>query len=140
MNTFRGMRFCSDCENMLYPKEQVVEESIGRLVYDCRICSNFEKTRAGDEQDNCVYKSDHNKLQEHVHVDPECVKDPTLSRRKNIACPRCRHTEAVTFTQPTKDRMNLIFVCIKCQHDWRKDQFDDEQIQLSDDSDDNENG
>jgi DNA-directed RNA polymerase subunit M/transcription elongation factor TFIIS len=63
-------------------------------------------------------------MSERFHVDSECIKDPTLSRNKNIVCKQCGNTEAVTFTHPTKDRMNLIFVCTKCALNWRKDDLD----------------
>jgi DNA-directed RNA polymerase II subunit RPB9 len=95
---------------------------LGRLVYDCRICGYFEKAKPDDEADNCVYKSEQRTISERFHVDKECIKDPTLSRRKNLSCRKCGHNEAVTFTNPTKDRMNLIFVCTKCTHYWRKEQ------------------
>lgn len=98
-------------------------------MYDCRICGNFEKTRPGDEVDNCVYKSDHNKMSDGFIVDKECIKDPTLSRRKNVHCKKCGHNEAVTFTHPTKDRMNLIFVCTNCANYWLKEEFDENDEQ-----------
>jgi DNA-directed RNA polymerase subunit M/transcription elongation factor TFIIS len=117
---FRGMRFCKECDNMLYPKESIIEEgSFGRLVYECRICGHFEKARVDDEADNCVFKSEHLKMSEKfAAVDKECIKDPTLSRRKNVICAKCSNTEAVTFTQVTKERMNLIFVCTQCCYNW----------------------
>ena len=83
---FKGMRFCKECDNMLYPKEQIYEEGhqIARLVYDCRICGYFEKAREGDEWDNCVYKSDHNSAEaggnfsRMFKIDRDIIKDPTL--------------------------------------------------------------
>ncbi len=55
---FKGMRFCNECDNMLYPKEEVFDQNqgIARLVYECSQCRNLEKAREGDEWDNCVYK------------------------------------------------------------------------------------
>jgi DNA-directed RNA polymerase II subunit RPB9 len=141
MATFRGMRFCKGCDNMLQPKEQRTEQDIARLIYDCRICGYFEKAKPDDEADHCVYRSSEPQQSASsavqaiggagssgeapkffFHVDKECVKDPTLSRRKDVNCPRCEHNEAVTFMNPTKDRMNLIFVCTKCTYYWRKEQ------------------
>ena len=88
--------------------------------------------------DNCVYKTDYTMRAENLQVDPECIKDPTLSRRKDVKCPNadCGYNEAVTFTQPTKDRLNLIFVCTRCQRHWNKGEgeLDDNQY-FSDDSD-----
>ena len=63
-------------------------------------------------------------MSEKFHVDSECIKDPSLSRNKNITCDKCGWNEAVTFTHPSKDRMNLIFVCTKCSYNWRKDNLD----------------
>ena len=60
-------------------------------------------------------------MKEAQHVDRECIKDPTLARRRDMNCERCGHYESVTFTQPTKDRMNLIFVCTRCTHYWKKE-------------------
>ena len=121
---------------MLYPKEQLVsEESIGRLVYECRICGNFEKAKPMDEGDNCVYKSDYSKMSEGFNVDKDCIKDPTLSRNRNVTCPKCQHMEAVTFTNPTKDRMNLVFVCTNCTHSWKKEELDENDALSPDESD-----
>lgn len=63
-------------------------------------------------------------MQDRAIIDKECIKDPTLSRNKNVICTRCGNTEAVTFTHPTKDRMTLIFVCTRCTFDWRKEELD----------------
>lgn len=133
---FRGIRFCRECDNMLYPKERTGEDKIGHLIYDCRICGYFERAKPGNEADNCVYKSEFSKMSEKFNVDPECVKDPTLSRTKNIRCmnkkKECDGTEAVTFTNPTKERMNLIYVCTKCTFHWRKEELDPNNDVMSD--------
>ena len=60
-----------------------------------------------------------------MNVDKECIKDPTLSRRKNLDCKKCGFNEAVTFTNPTKDKMSLIFVCLRCTYSWMKDSIDE---------------
>lgn len=59
-------------------------------------------------------------------VDTECIKDPALARVHGTSCKRCGCAKAVTFINPTKDRMNLIFVCTQCTHSWRKDETDNE--------------
>ena len=130
---------------MLQAKEQETEVGT-RLVYECRICGHFEKAKQDDEADHCVYRSSEQQQTTGgtsgaageagsegprfiFTVDKECVKDPTLSRRKDVVCRKCKHTEAVTFTNPTKDRMNLIFVCTKCTYYWRKEKLDDGPVQ-----------
>lgn len=109
----------------------VGDDTIGHLIYDCRICGYFEKAKPFDESDNCVYKSEQSKMSDKFLVDLECIKDPCLSRRTGIPCKKCGCLEAVTFTNPTKDRMNLIFVCTQCTNYWRKDELD-ENDQVSD--------
>ena len=48
----------------------------------------------------------------------------------------CGSTQAVTFSHPTKDRLNLIFVCTKCTFYWRKEAKDiDPSIMDDTDSD-----
>ena len=136
---FRGMRFCKECDNMLQPKEERLsdENDTTRLVYECRICGHRDRAKAGDEADHCVYRSSEQQTSTTAgeggaedtsafffQVDKECVKDPTLSRQKNVCCRKCKHNEAVTFINPTKDRMNLIFVCTKCTYYWRKEEAD----------------
>ena len=37
---------------------------------------------------------------------------------------QCEGKQAVTFTHPTKDRLNLIFVCTLCNLHWRKEEPD----------------
>jgi DNA-directed RNA polymerase subunit M/transcription elongation factor TFIIS len=76
-------------------------------------------------------------MSERFHVDSECIKDPTLSRNKNTLCKKCQHTEAVTFTHPTKERMNLIFVCTKCAFNWRKDELDQYDVPFEKEEEDN---
>lgn len=77
-----------------------------------------------------MYKSEIARMSEKVTaVDPECTKDPTLSRNKNVRCKnKCGSTEAVTFTNPTKERMNLIYVCTNCKFSWKKDELDQNDI------------
>ena len=109
------------------------DSEVPQLVYKCRICGHRDPAIANNEQDHCVYRS--SEVAGHAQgggtgdfffaVDKECVKDPTLSRQKNVRCGKCHHNEAVTFTNPTKDRMNLIFVCTNCTYYWRKEQSDD---------------
>ncbi len=45
-----GMRFCSECNNMLYPKENKASK---KLIYTCRRCPHTE-----DADTNIVYRND----------------------------------------------------------------------------------
>ena len=129
------MRFCKECDNMLYAKEQVYDQrqNIARLVFECSQCQNLERAKESDQWDNCVYRQDYNQGADagdsifKFTVDKDCVKDPTLQRVTGIVCPAiidgkpCKNDKAVSFTQVTRDRLNLIFVCTECCHYWRKE-------------------
>lgn len=133
-NQFKGMRFCSECDNMLEAKEYKADEDRHYLQFECKLCNSYQRAQENDEVDNCVYKTDFTMRAENLIVDPECIKDPTLSRRKDVQCKWCGHNEAVTFTQPLKDKLNLIFVCCKCARHWSKGEgLLDENEHFSDD-------
>ena len=110
------------------------------MIYDCRICGYFEKAKIGSEEDNCVYKSEISKLSDKFStVDPECIKDPTLCRNKNVSCKNnCGSMEAVTFTNPTKERMNLIYVCTRCAFSWKKEELDENDVPGEEEKDDDD--
>jgi DNA-directed RNA polymerase subunit M/transcription elongation factor TFIIS len=122
---------------MLQPKEKMDPDggNFGYLIYDCRTCGYSEQAKTGDEADNCVYKSEQTKMNDNLHVDVDCIKDPCLSRRTCRPCKKCKSTQAVTFINPTKDRMNLIFVCTNCTNNWRKDDLDENDVPIDEDSD-----
>ena len=132
---FKGMRFCSECDNMLDAKEHKSEDQC-YLKFECKLCNNYTTAAEHSEIDNCVYRTDFTMRAENLQVDPECVKDPTLQRRQDVECKHCGHHEAVCFTQPTKDRMTLIFVCTNCKKYWTKGEGErDDQEEFSSDSD-----
>ena len=123
---------------MLEAKEHRADEDRRFLQFECKMCNNYQRAAEGSEMDNCVYRTDFTMRAENLHVDPECIKDPTLSRRKDVECKWCGHSEAVTFTQPTKDKLNLIFVCTRCTQHWSKGEgAKDDNEQFSEDEDDN---
>jgi len=123
---------------MLEAKEHRADEDRRFLQFECKMCNNYQRAAEGNEMDNCVYRTDFTMRAENLHVDPECIKDPTLSRRQDVECKWCGHSEAVTFTQPTKDKLNLIFVCVRCTQHWSKGEGpkDDNEI-FSEDEEDN---
>ncbi len=135
---YRGMRFCKECDNMLYPFEvklQGSDEGSGQLSFRCKICGYVETIEDQSEELNCVYKSDLTRNQQKVTYFEDCAKDPTLSRSIKVNCSRCANQEAVTFCNPTKDRMTLFYVCLNCKHCWVKEKPDADEEDLKEDSD-----
>lgn len=114
--TFVGIRFCQECNNMLYPKEDR-ENKI--LLYACRNCDYKQIA-----ENNCVYvnKITHD-IDEISRIVPEVVHDPTLPRTRDHPCPKCNHKEAVFFqgqSRRSDEDMKLYYVCTsgQCAHRW----------------------
>lgn len=87
---FVGIRFCQECNNMLYPKEDK-ENRI--LLYACRNCDYQQ------EADNsCIYvnKITH-EVDELTQIIADVSQDPTLPRTEDHPCQKCGHKEAVFF-------------------------------------------
>lgn len=113
---FVGIKFCQECNNMLYPKE---DRENRVLLYACRNCDYKQPA-----SNNCVYvnKITHD-VDELSRIVPEVIHDPTLPRTKEHPCPRCKHREAVFFqgqSRRAEDDMRLYYVCTngKCTHKW----------------------
>ncbi|KAK4775804.1 hypothetical protein SAY87_023765 [Trapa incisa] len=110
------MKFCRECNNILYPKEDR-EQKI--LLYACRNCDHQEVA------DNfCVYRNEiHHSVGERTQVLQDVAADPTLPRTKTVRCAACNHGEAVFFqaTARGEEGMTLFFVCCNpnCGHRWR---------------------
>ncbi|KAL2338962.1 hypothetical protein Fmac_013408 [Flemingia macrophylla] len=110
------MKFCPQCNNVLYPKEDKEQKL---LLYACRNC-NHEET----SDNNIVYRNKiHHSVQRRTRELENVASDPTLPRTKSVRCSQCNHGEAVFFQGPVKgeEGMALIFVCCNpsCGNRWR---------------------
>lgn len=124
---FVGIKFCQECNNMLYPKEDK-ENKI--LLYACRNCDYQQ------EADNsCIYvnKITH-EVNELTQIVTDVIADPTLPRTEDHECPKCGHREAVFFqSQSSKaDQMRLYYVCtaVNCGNRWTEWVLKENAIQL----------
>jgi DNA-directed RNA polymerase II subunit RPB9 len=108
------IRFCEECHNMLYPKE---DKQNKLLLYACRNCDHQEES-----ENSLVYR--HELLQladEHTQVFKDLAGDPTLPRT-NIECAQCGNEEAVFFQAHSgrgDQPMTLYFVCTNPQCGFR---------------------
>ncbi|KAG0418459.1 hypothetical protein HPB47_004807 [Ixodes persulcatus] len=87
---FVGIKFCQECNNMLYPKE---DKENRVLLYACRNC-DYQQVA----DNNCIYvnKITH-EVDELTQIVSDVVHDPTLPRTEDHTCPKCSHREAVFF-------------------------------------------
>ncbi|XP_038817672.1 DNA-directed RNA polymerase II subunit RPB9-like [Salvelinus namaycush] len=113
---FVGIRFCQECNNMLYPKEDK-ENRI--LLYACRNCDYQQ------EVDNiCIYVNNiSHSLSLLSQIIADVSQDPTLPQTEDHPCPKCGHKVAVFFqshSMKAEDAMRLYYVCAAphCGHRW----------------------
>ncbi|KAN0111657.1 hypothetical protein V8E52_008218 [Russula decolorans] len=110
-----SLHFCSECNNLLYPK---AEQQRRTMVYACRICPNVDET----VDSGLVYRNDLlNITKEQAGVTTDLAQDPTLAHTK-IACPNCGREDAVFYQDQSKrkeTRMIHFYVCTRCNHNFQ---------------------
>lgn len=75
-------RFCSECSNMLYPKE---DEDAHKLQFTCRTCQYTEEA-----QSSCVFRNVlNNSAGETAGVTQDVGSDPTVSEVPPVFCLGC---------------------------------------------------
>ncbi|GJM95449.1 hypothetical protein PR202_ga12186 [Eleusine coracana subsp. coracana] len=97
-----AMKFCRECNNILYPKEDRDQKV---LLFACRNCDHQEVA-----DNNCVYRNVvHHSAGEFTQVLQDVAGDPTLPRTK-------------TATARGEEGMTLFFVCCNpsCGNRWRE--------------------
>ncbi|KAI9206343.1 uncharacterized protein BJ171DRAFT_497302 [Polychytrium aggregatum] len=110
-----SFRFCSECNNMLYPKE---DHHNRILLFACRNCNHEE---GGDNP--CVYRHVlSNTAMDLTMQHADLYNDPTYPRA-NKTCPQCGYNQAVFFMSRAKRAdvsMKLYFACCSpdCGHRW----------------------
>ncbi|KAJ4763003.1 DNA-directed RNA polymerase subunit [Rhynchospora pubera] len=112
-----ALKFCRECNNILYPKE---EKDIRQLIYACRNCDYQEESG-----NNIVYKMEIRKpsTEDGTGVLKDAISDASLPRTRSVKCANCNHSEAVFFQAAAKgeEGLALFFVCCNpnCGHRWR---------------------
>ncbi|THV73848.1 hypothetical protein D6D28_02982 [Aureobasidium pullulans] len=104
-------RFCRECSNMLYPRE---DKETNQLIFQCRNCQ--WPTAVGP---TCIYRNEvsHN-LRETAGVVTDVASDPTLPHvERDCENPRCGGRDAVFFQSQQRNSetgMKLFYVCCEC--------------------------
>ncbi|KAL1961535.1 hypothetical protein VTN77DRAFT_1622 [Rasamsonia byssochlamydoides] len=102
-------KFCRECSNLLYPKEDRVNN---RLMFTCRTCHVSEPATSP-----CVYQNKLNlQVGDTAGVTQDVGSDPTLPRANKL-CPSCGENEAVFFQSQQRSAetgMKLYYVCCTC--------------------------
>ncbi|KAJ2394042.1 DNA-directed RNA polymerase II core subunit rpb9 [Coemansia sp. RSA 2559] len=112
-----SLSFCTECNNMLYPRE---DKERRVLMFACRNC-DFQE----DAENSCIYRHEVMHIpSEQTMVITDLSSDPTLPRTKEVPCPKCNRAQAVYFQSQSRHadtRMTLYYVCSNktCQHRWQ---------------------
>ncbi|CAM9120717.1 unnamed protein product [Ectocarpus fasciculatus] len=111
------MRFCRECNNLLYPRENRLEK---RLEFVCKLCPYVDTNEEGS---SCVWANELLKDSSSTLdvISSDMKNDPTLQRSSDIECPKCGYHEAVFFQQTSKSTaLRLIFICCArdCKEKW----------------------
>jgi DNA-directed RNA polymerase II subunit RPB9 len=110
------VKFCPECNNLLYPKENKQHK---RLYYFCKTCDHIEESDV-----HLIYT---NNLKIKSSTDSSSAKDlfsdPTYPHSFSVNCPKCGNNEAIFFvnTENVKEKpLDLTYICtnIKCGEKW----------------------
>ncbi|EIW70563.1 DNA-directed RNA polymerase II subunit RPB9 [Tremella mesenterica] len=114
-----ALRFCGDCNNLLYPRS---DNNAHVLLYMCRNCQYTENAIPEPGFAPCVYKNDLLTVaREQAGEIRDLDNDPTL-QRSNIQCPHCQKNGAVFYQDQAlrvTTNMTLFYVCVHCKHLFR---------------------
>ena len=132
-----SMRFCKECNNMLYPTENK-ENSL--LKFECKICDYSETVEKNSQETNLVYRNEIKLGQTAVKIDPNIINDSTYARTNNITCPKCGYHQAIYFQNPNINDPGMKLVLLCCNKDFEgnycgKWWFKEKEEQIDNDGD-----
>lgn len=113
----KTIKFCPDCQNLLYPKEDK-QNSILLLI--CRRCEHQEESNSPCISYRTYAEKDLNKK---THVFQDLSFDPALPRTNSTSCLSCKGKEAVFFHKQAlngQKELTITFFCCNqnCNTTW----------------------
>ena len=117
------MRFCENCDNILYLKinddEESQDSTKSQMKYICRKCN---EKYDHDGIDSCVYKVNYNmdNIKKNSFINKFIYDDITLPKAEGIKCPNknCPDTKSdIVYIQYDKENMKYIYVCLSCHRE-----------------------
>lgn len=117
------MKFCKNCDNMLY----LIVESDGQdiLQYSCKYCGYVEDiTDGGIIVVSTNFSNDEKVIENYVN---EYTKlDPSLPRVSHIYCPneacKTNHSDIkreIIYIRYDTENMKYLYLCCDCDHVWK---------------------
>lgn len=115
------MKFCKQCDNMLYFK---MKEEENKLYYYCRKCGDEEVIEKTELIKDVTYEKKQNKI---VNVNKNIKYDPTIPHIKNMNCPNesCLSNKSdgdvkkdIIYYRYNEDDIKYIYMCVNCDTMW----------------------
>jgi DNA-directed RNA polymerase subunit M/transcription elongation factor TFIIS len=131
------MKFCQNCDNLLYlkindsseegggvsdsgaePTENVLNKKC-ELKYVCRMCNEEYDS---NESDSCVFNINFNldNIKKMSFINDFIYDDITLPRAEGIKCPNAKCPDQkpeIVYIQYDKENMKYIYICLSCHRD-----------------------
>ncbi|KHN68905.1 putative DNA-directed RNA polymerase [Ordospora colligata] len=106
-------RFCRECNNLLYPKEDSQENT---LLMACKNCEHIQETKS-----HCLYSKSFRTKHKAMEVyAKDLLQDPTLPQVK-IDCAKCGFNKGIYFQSRDDEddvALSIFYLCCKCNHLW----------------------
>lgn len=110
------MKFCTNCENMLY-----LSVDGDKLKQYCKNC-NFSIEENYATRAECIVNTNHEADQgSYTQYMTKNIKyDPTLPRVNNIKCPHCTPAQnEVIYLKYDHVNMKYLYFCCHCEEFWK---------------------
>lgn len=122
------MKFCSNCNNMLYIS--VGDTDGNQLIYYCRNCGEKDETITAESV--CVLETHFKKGEQKFNhiINQYTKKDPTLPRIYNVKCPNggcstnsdsAKNPAEVIYMRYDDDALKYLYICVTCNTVWKTD-------------------
>ena len=118
------MKFCENCDNMLYLKIQDIAESDQGEVTDKKcnlkyVCRKCNEEYNSDPSDSCVFNIDFNldNIKKNSFINDFIYDDITNPRAEGIKCPNVNCPDPkpeIIYIQYDKENIKYIYVCLSC--------------------------
>ncbi|EOB12951.1 DNA-directed RNA polymerase II subunit RPB9 [Nosema bombycis CQ1] len=108
-----NIEFCSECNNILYPKEDNTE---AQLTLICKTCDHIQEAST-NRIASFHYKTRPTGFKTYAK---ELAKDPTLPKTNQI-CSNCGNNVVVYFQNRDNEEeiaFDLVYICVSCYHYW----------------------
>ena len=122
------MKFCKECNNMLYMS--LSGDDANKLVYYCSNCGNVDDNIT--TEGHCVLHTQLNKREQKLNyfINKYTKMDPCLPRIHNMKCVnascKTNNTEEklnpeIIYMRYDDENLKYAYICVECDYVWKTD-------------------